>query len=184
MAYIVVYQANDGSSGYEPTSDLDAAIQAAERLRNLDGVAEPRIFRTEEVHIDFRPYYRVEVTDESTVSNTVAASPVTEPDVAEPAAAPVEALAAMGEAAAVPAQPPYEPEPEPAQVTAPFEPLESVAPARPAAIPNATEVVSVDDLVPNDLAPNDLAPNDLVPNDEVGFDADGDTGPRRGLFGR
>ena len=61
MAYLVVYQADDGSVGYEPSTDLDSAITAAERLRNVEGVATPRIFRTEEVHIDFRPYYRVEV---------------------------------------------------------------------------------------------------------------------------
>ena len=61
MAYLVVYQADDGSVGYEPSTDLDSAITAAERLRNVDGVAMPRIFRTEEVHIDFRPYFRVEV---------------------------------------------------------------------------------------------------------------------------
>ena len=65
MAYLVVYQAADGTSGYEPCDDLQLAILAAERLRNVEQVEAPRIFRTEEVRIDFRPYYRVEVASEA-----------------------------------------------------------------------------------------------------------------------
>lgn len=63
MSHIVVYKTDDGSSGFEPCESLDDAIVVAERMRNVDGVASPRIFRMEEVHIDFRPYYRVEVAD-------------------------------------------------------------------------------------------------------------------------
>lgn len=61
MSHIVVYQGADGSAGYEPCDNLDAAIVAAERMRNVDGVDAPRIFRMEEVEFDFRPYYRVEL---------------------------------------------------------------------------------------------------------------------------
>ena len=63
MSHIVVYQTDDGSSGFEQCGNLDDAIVVAERLRNVDGVENPRIFRMEEVHIDFRPYYRVEVAE-------------------------------------------------------------------------------------------------------------------------
>ena len=61
MSYIVVYQRADGSSGLEECADLDLAIVTAERLRNVDAVERPRIFETEEIHYDFKPYYRVEV---------------------------------------------------------------------------------------------------------------------------
>lgn len=63
MSHIVVYQTDDGSSGFEQCKSLDDAIVVAERMRNVDGVEAPRIFRMEEVQIDFRPYYRVEVAD-------------------------------------------------------------------------------------------------------------------------
>lgn len=63
MSHIVVYQTDDGSSGFEQCNSLDDAIVVAERMRNVDGVEAPRIFRMEEVHIDFRPYYRVEVAE-------------------------------------------------------------------------------------------------------------------------
>lgn len=62
MSYIVVYQRTDGSSGVEECADLDLAVVSAERLRNVDSVERPRIFKTEEITYDFKPYYRVEVT--------------------------------------------------------------------------------------------------------------------------
>lgn len=61
MAYIVVYQREDGSSGLEECADLDLAIVTAERLRNVDSIERPRIMKTEELTYDFKPYYRVEV---------------------------------------------------------------------------------------------------------------------------
>ena len=82
MTYIVVYQRADGSSGLEECTDLELAVVAAERLRNVDDVESPRIFKTEEVHFDFRPYYRVEVARETdpVVSAPLEAAPI--PDVA------------------------------------------------------------------------------------------------------
>ncbi len=65
MTYIVVYQRGDGSSGLEECTDLELAVVAAERLRNVDDVESPRIFKTEEIHFEFRPYYRVEVARET-----------------------------------------------------------------------------------------------------------------------
>jgi len=76
MSYIVVYQRTDGSAGVEECGDLDLAIVTAERLRNVDSVERPRIFKTEEITYDFRPYYRVEVTTDAadTVETSGAAS--------------------------------------------------------------------------------------------------------------
>jgi len=64
MAYIVVYQREDGSSGLEECADIDLAIVTAERLRNVESIERPRIFKTEEITYDFKPYYRVEVMSE------------------------------------------------------------------------------------------------------------------------
>ena len=64
MAYIVVYQREDGSSAVESCATLDGAISTAERLRNRDAVERPQIFETREVRYDFEPYYRVQVISE------------------------------------------------------------------------------------------------------------------------
>ncbi len=84
MSYIVVYQRADGSSGLEECADLDLAIVTAERLRNVDAVERPRIFQTEEIHYDFKPYYRVEVMAEGAAAAAVA----TETAEIDPIAAP------------------------------------------------------------------------------------------------
>lgn len=79
MSHIVVYQGADGSAGYEPCDNLDAAIVAAERMRNVDGVDSPRIFTMQEVEFDFRPYYRVEIpgTDQTDVFDALEAQALT-----------------------------------------------------------------------------------------------------------
>ncbi len=92
MSYIVVYQREDGSSGVEECADLDLAVVTAERLRNVDAVERPRIFKTEEITYDFKPYYRVEVTSAASTAAAAtasAAAPVAEsaPAAEEPAAA-------------------------------------------------------------------------------------------------
>ena len=99
MSHIVVYESADGASGFERCGSLDAAIVAAERLRNVEGVTSPRIFRLEEVQFDFRPYFRVEVND---------ADP-------EPASMPVERTV-IPDPPAMAAVPTPEPEPEPEPV--------------------------------------------------------------------
>ena len=77
MSYIVVYQRADGSSGLEECVDLDLAIVTAERLRNVDAVERPRIFETEEIHYDFKPYYRVEVMPGGEAAAAVVTNEVT-----------------------------------------------------------------------------------------------------------
>ena len=77
MSYIVVYQRADGSSGLEECADLDLAIVTAERLRNVDAVERPRIFETEEIHYDFKPYYRVEVMPGGEAAAAVVTNEVT-----------------------------------------------------------------------------------------------------------
>ena len=78
MAFIVVYQRADGSSAVESCSDLNAAVEAAERLRNVDAIERPRIFETNEIRYDFQPYYRIKVVDkasETTVGTALQQTP-------------------------------------------------------------------------------------------------------------
>lgn len=76
MAFIVMYERNDGSLAAESCQDLDAAVMAAERLRNSDSIEHPRIFETTEVEYEFKPYFRVQVagaaTDEDSTDGTTA----------------------------------------------------------------------------------------------------------------
>jgi len=104
MSYIVVYQRADGSSGVEECGDMDLAIVTAERLRNVDSVERPRIFKTEEIRYDFRPYYRVEVVKDEDVESTTPA-----PSVASTTSRP------FGATAPAPAPETVEP-PEPVEV--------------------------------------------------------------------
>ena len=61
MGHMVIFQGGDGKPGYHQVDDLDEAIQHVEHLRNDEGVEQARIFHTEEVAFEFRPYFRVEV---------------------------------------------------------------------------------------------------------------------------
>ena len=107
MSYIVVYQRGDGSSGLEECTDFELAVVAAERLRNVDDVESPRIFKTEEIHFDFRPYYRVEVSKEADPVASALLDPWAE------AEADVETRAAPGSTEIVAEDPTPEPVDEP-----------------------------------------------------------------------
>ena len=61
MLHMVIFRGAEGKPGYHQTDELDAAVAFVERLRNDDGVTDIRVFRMEEVSIEFRPYFRVEV---------------------------------------------------------------------------------------------------------------------------
>lgn len=183
MSYIVVYQRGDGSSGLEECADLELAVVAAERLRNVDDVESPRILKTEEIHFDFRPYYRVEVSKE-----------------ADPAvSAPLETAPVPG----VPLDPWAEAEISPAP------PVDQVADVEPAAVPveAAAGIPTEADVEPgsSDIAAEELTPEPVDEPDSHGLfsgehipdprqefpavtqlaeDVSDAAPPRRGLFGR
>ncbi len=108
MSHIVVYESADGASGFERCGSLDAAIVAAERLRNVEGVTSPRIFKLEEVQFDFRPYFRVEVNDDDA---SPSAAPVERTVIPEPPVMAAPEVAAPAEAPAPEPEPVVEPEP-------------------------------------------------------------------------
>ena len=62
MSHMVIFRSSEGKSGYHQAEAIEDAVRFVERLRNAEGVEQARIFTMEEVHFEFRPYYRVEVT--------------------------------------------------------------------------------------------------------------------------
>jgi hypothetical protein len=61
MPHMVIYRNADGSPAYHQTEALEDAVRFVEHIRNEQGVNDSRLFRMEEVPIEFKTYYRVEV---------------------------------------------------------------------------------------------------------------------------
>ena len=64
MAHMVIFRRPDGKPGYHQAEGVEDAIRFVEMLRNQENVTDARIFRMEEVPIEVRTYYRVEVAGE------------------------------------------------------------------------------------------------------------------------
>src|SRR5437588_4063536 len=64
MAHMVIFRRPDGKPGYHQADSVDDALRFVEMLRNQEKVTDARIFRMEEVPIEVRTYYRVEVVGE------------------------------------------------------------------------------------------------------------------------
>jgi len=85
-----MFRSAEGKPGYHQAEALEDAVKFVERLRNQENVTEARIFRMQEVPIEFRTYYRVEVgaAGEDAEAGTAAPEPVAESEMpAEPVAA-------------------------------------------------------------------------------------------------
>jgi hypothetical protein len=114
MPHMVIFRSVEGKPGYHQAETLEEAVRFVEHLRNQENVPEARIFRMQEVPIEFKTYVRVEVAgmaDEPAAAAApaaVAAAPAVAPAAAPaPPAAPVAAAAApmAPVAAAAPAAP-------------------------------------------------------------------------------
>jgi|GEM_PF-3844741 len=58
---MVIFRRSDGKPGYHQADGVDDAVRFVEMLRNQEKVSDARIFRMEEVPIEIRTYYKVEV---------------------------------------------------------------------------------------------------------------------------
>jgi hypothetical protein len=106
MPHMVIYRAPDGSPAYHQAEALEDAVRFVEHLRNQEQVGDARIFRMQEVAIEFRAYYRVEVAPDGEpvvqpaqpAQSAEAGAPVAEAPVvaAEAAAQPVPAGSSNG----------------------------------------------------------------------------------------
>lgn len=81
MSYMVLYTGLDSSAAFARCQELGEAVAEVERLRNEQSIAGAQIYRLEEVKFEIKPYFRVELPDETAVAALarVAASPVAEP---------------------------------------------------------------------------------------------------------
>ena len=62
MPHMVIFRSADGKPGYHYAENLDEAVRFVEHLRNQEQVMEARIFRLQEVPIEVKTYYKVEVS--------------------------------------------------------------------------------------------------------------------------
>lgn len=62
MSHMVIFRTAEGKVGYHQTETLDEAVRFVERLRNEEHVTNTRIFRLDEVPIEVKTYFRVEVS--------------------------------------------------------------------------------------------------------------------------
>ena len=63
---MVIFRRPDGKPGYHQADSVEDAVRFVEMLRNQEKVTDARIFRMEEVSIEVRTYFRVEVVGEQT----------------------------------------------------------------------------------------------------------------------
>jgi hypothetical protein len=73
---MVIFRRPDGKPGYHQADGVDDAIRFVEMLRNQEKVTDARIFRMEEVPIEIRTYYKVEVVGEEPERPEVPLAPV------------------------------------------------------------------------------------------------------------
>jgi hypothetical protein len=84
MTHMVIFRRPEGKPGYHQAESVEDAVRFVEMLRNQEKVADARIFRMEEVPIEFRTYYRVELAgstgDASAPAQSAAAAPSPSPE--------------------------------------------------------------------------------------------------------
>ena len=82
MTHMVIFRTAEGKPGYHQADTLEEAIRFVERLRNTEGVTDSRVFSMEEVPIEFRMVYRVEIVGTAPAPEPVDVQPEPEPVVA------------------------------------------------------------------------------------------------------
>ncbi|HVM08199.1 MAG TPA: hypothetical protein VM345_07055 [Acidimicrobiales bacterium] len=113
MTHMVIYRSAEGQPVYHQTESLEEAARHLEHLRNAGQGTDARIFSMQEIPVEVKTYYKVEVP--------------AEPKAAAPAA-PAPAPAATPAAPAAPAA-----QPQPAAAPASPAPAAAAAPASPVA---------------------------------------------------
>ena len=61
MEHLVKFQSAEGREGQHTAASLDDALRFVERLRNSEDASDVRVFRMNEIPIEFKTYYKVEV---------------------------------------------------------------------------------------------------------------------------
>src|SRR4051812_10033423 len=61
MPHMVIFREADGKPGYHQAEALEDAVRFVEELRNERQVSDTRVFAMEEIPIEFKSYWKVEV---------------------------------------------------------------------------------------------------------------------------
>lgn len=62
MSHMVIFRDPEGRPGYHQAEQLDEAVRFVEELRNERQVNDARVFSMHEIPLEFKNYWRVEVT--------------------------------------------------------------------------------------------------------------------------
>ena len=92
---MVIFRRPEGKAGYHQADGVEDAVRFVERLRNQENVTDAHIFRMEEVPIEVRTYYRVEVATGAPDAAPAAAAPAPAPPAPVPAPVPASVAAAL-----------------------------------------------------------------------------------------
>ena len=62
MSHMVIFRDLEGRPGYHQAEDLEDAVRFVEELRNERQVNDARVFSMQEVPLEFKSYWKVEIT--------------------------------------------------------------------------------------------------------------------------
>ena len=65
MEHLVTFKTSEGRDGNHTAESLDDALGFVERLRNTEEASSVRVYRMQEVPIEFKTYFKVEVKPDS-----------------------------------------------------------------------------------------------------------------------
>ena len=65
MSHMVIFRDAEGKPGYHQAEALEQAVRFVEELRNERQVTDARVFSMQEVALEFKTYWKVEVTAEA-----------------------------------------------------------------------------------------------------------------------
>src|SRR5947207_5649470 len=72
MPHMVIFRDAEGRPGYHQADRLEDAVSFVEHLRNEQHVSDTRVFSMQEVPLEFKSYWRVEINSPSLGAPTLA----------------------------------------------------------------------------------------------------------------
>ncbi len=97
MPFMVNFRSAEGKQGYHPADSLEEAVRFVEHLRNQEHVVNARVWRLQEVPLEVKTYYKVEVAPQgSEAADTPHPGTAQVGDDPSPEAVPVSAEAPPG----------------------------------------------------------------------------------------
>jgi hypothetical protein len=75
VTHMVIFRRADGTPGQHQAENLEQAMRFVESLRNRENVTDSRIFFMQEVPIEFKTVYKVEVIGAAPVTGSLVEAP-------------------------------------------------------------------------------------------------------------